>query len=798
MSRTMFGQTLCTVLVFLLAVILVWLPVLPVLACGPFFRGAIFSYSRHPDFPLESFAAGNLGILQPTYARSYLVVAYRHLAGVGLDADEQEAVVDLWRERLGMDEKENDREGQRPRTDDSWFAARKMVPAVPKSSPLEPTRNFTAYQSFLNCTAGAFANAGATLQARIKEFGAGNPALQEWVRAQDAVFSNCSGPALATGDDISQPSIPEPAPASFPALLRADRAYQIASANFYAGRFDAAQSQFSAITADAGSPWKTMASYLVARALVRKATLSVTKEGSFDGAVMRQAEASINKILGDPALRDLHPAAKRLMSFVAIRLHPAGRREDLAAALLQKGSSATIRQNLWDYTVELGTAGGEDATQSPLKPVDSSEQKKEAGNTPGPLPVLTDWIQSFQDGAPEATQHSIEQWQATGSLAWLVAALTKAGPTAPQLPALLAATEKVETSSPAFAMAKYHRARLLAASGKADAARAALDALLRERSKQMPASALNLFLALRMRLVRSLDEFLTFAPRVPATVSLDIEGRELPDEYSRLAGQRETRPNPPLFDPEASQMLTERLPLEMLKVAARSSVLPGNLHRQVVLAAWVRAVMLEDGATAEGLVPVVKEVEPALKAPLDGYLAKKDPEARKFAAIFTMLKFPGLRPFIAAGAARETSFEKIDNYRDNWWCSFAPAAKEPPEYNYYAMGLTSDGRQGSSVPDKSVPEPAFPDAAAQTKAKEQWRRLVALPAAPSYLTAQVIAFATKFPQDPRVPEALHLAVRTTRYGCTGAETKKFSRQAFELLHKNYPNSAWTKKTPHWY
>jgi len=763
---------------------------------------AIFTYSLHPDFPLESFAAGNLGILRPTYARSYLVVAYRHLAGVGLNADEQKAVVDLWNERLGLgkyaDSGTSSGQDRGPRADEPWLSARLKVQGVSKIDRPDANRQLTDYQSFLNCTNGAFENAGATLQARIKEFGAGNPALQEWVRAQDTVFSNCSGPTLVTGGKSSPASIPEPAPAGFPALLRADRIYQIASANFYAGRFDAAQMQFSAISADAASPWKTLAPYLAARALVRKATLSVTKEGSFDGAVMRQAEASINEILGDPALRDLHPAAKRLMSFVAIRLHPAGRRDDLAAALLQKGSGATIRQNLWDYTVEFGTAGGEDATQSPQKPVDSSAQKKEVGKAPGPLPVLTDWIRSFQNGAPEATQHSIEQWQATGSLAWLVAALTNAGPAASQLPALLAAAEKVETSSPAFAMAKYHHARLLAASGKADAARAALDALLQERPKQMPASALNLFLALRIRLVRSLGEFLTFAPRVPATVSLDIEGLELPDEYSRFAGQRQTRPNPPLFDPEASQMLTERLPLEMLKVAATSSALPGNLHRQVVLAAWVRAVMLEDGATAGGLVPVVKEVEPALKAPLDAYLAEKDPDGRKFAAVFTILKFPGLRPFIAAGAARETSFEKIDNYRDNWWCSFAPAGKNPPEYNYYTMGLTSNGWQGSSVPDKSVPEPAFLDAAAQAKAKEEWQRLVALPAAPDYLTQQVIAYATKFPQDPRVPEALHLAVRSTRFGCTGAETKKFSRQAFELLHKNYPASEWTKKTPHWY
>jgi hypothetical protein len=45
--------------------------------CGPFFDVAYFSYSLHPDLPLEPYAAGTLGVLQPAYARSYLYVAFR-------------------------------------------------------------------------------------------------------------------------------------------------------------------------------------------------------------------------------------------------------------------------------------------------------------------------------------------------------------------------------------------------------------------------------------------------------------------------------------------------------------------------------------------------------------------------------------------------------------------------------------------------------------------------------------------------------------------------------------------------
>src|SRR5262245_3290691 len=45
-----------------------------VLACGPGFRVAVFSFQRHPDLPRSSFINGELGVLRPTYARSYLVL----------------------------------------------------------------------------------------------------------------------------------------------------------------------------------------------------------------------------------------------------------------------------------------------------------------------------------------------------------------------------------------------------------------------------------------------------------------------------------------------------------------------------------------------------------------------------------------------------------------------------------------------------------------------------------------------------------------------------------------------------
>src|ERR1051325_7611759 len=75
-------------------------PPRPQQACGPFSQDAIFTFSVHPDFPMERYAAGQLGVIQPTYARSYLTVAYRYFAGLPLAPEEQKAAASVWADRL--------------------------------------------------------------------------------------------------------------------------------------------------------------------------------------------------------------------------------------------------------------------------------------------------------------------------------------------------------------------------------------------------------------------------------------------------------------------------------------------------------------------------------------------------------------------------------------------------------------------------------------------------------------------------------------------------------------------------
>ncbi|HKP10939.1 MAG TPA: hypothetical protein VJZ91_02475, partial [Blastocatellia bacterium] len=318
----------------------------PAEGCGPFTLRQVFTYEKHPDFPLAKYAAGELGVLQPTYARSYLVVAYRYFAGAPLDAAEQKAVTAVWDERLQY--------GGSPEEDwqKTWLDARAKVAGAAKPEDINVFRTIDKkdlYLNYLNCAADSFKNAAATLNRLIEKYGAASAEAKDWVATQDQVFANCD----------KEPTVIAPAAASASAVVRANRAYQVAAANFYAGNFDQAESQFNAIAADASSPWRALAPYLVARTLIRKATLGGGRNEA-DRPTLTRAEAQLRKVLADRNESALHASARGLLSYVRFRLAPEERLKELSAALLKKSAGAAFKQDLVDYTRLLDRLVGDD------------------------------------------------------------------------------------------------------------------------------------------------------------------------------------------------------------------------------------------------------------------------------------------------------------------------------------------------------------------------------------------------------------------------------------------------------
>jgi hypothetical protein len=248
------------------------------------------------------------------------------------------------------------------------------------------------------------------------------------------------------------------------------------------------------------------------------------------------------------------------------------------------------------------------------------------------------------------------------------------------------------------------------------------------------------------------------------------------------------------------------LPLRILVEAAKSTTLPKPLRRDVVIAAWTRAILLDQDATARELLPAALELVPEAAAEFAEYSRTADVESLHFAAVLAILRNPGFRPFVNAGYPRgnlytvgEPGFNKLDNLHDNWWCAVTPSA-ENQSYarDYYHMFINLSSALQEIYPEDKFPSPLFLTDVDRAAAEKEHSELEAQSAAPNWLGKRALDWASVHPDDPRVPEALHLVVRAWRYGCTESSGTNYSKAAYDLLHKRYPSSEWTKETPYWF
>ncbi len=490
-------------------------------ACGPIVSFPVFTPVGAPDH--ASYFAGDLGILQPTYARRYLLVAWRTLNGRPLTNGEQQAFAPA--PAMLVDPVQ------------AWLQTRKTVPYRQWSNYLgRETRVAKTYTYIVNCGDSAFLTAAKTLEARRAALGGTSPEVAAWAEAQDVVFSNCG----RTSDQ--PPAIPAPLGRDASAQSRADRAYQIAAAQFYAGLFADAEASFTAISKDVSSPWRTWGSFLAARAAIRQGTMGGT-EAEGDPAALHRAEEQLRAVLRDPSLSETHAPAEQLLDFIEARTRPNDALARAARALSAPDEPARFRAHLGTYEYLLNRF------------VNGDTEKLESGiANPRDATDLLDWVLTFQghgeDG--DAVASALDRLRTSGSPAWLVAALSKATPQSPKRVDVLNASASIDPASPAYPTVAFHRARLLLLSGEAPAARDVLDRAL--EAPHLPKSTVNLFSAARLATARTFEEYLNDASRVPVDASNGApaaEARAIDQDVTR----RLERAAPLIDDPSRREEL---------------------------------------------------------------------------------------------------------------------------------------------------------------------------------------------------------------------------------------------------
>jgi tetratricopeptide (TPR) repeat protein len=700
------------------------------------FDRTVFVYAYHPDLPMSRFVAGTIGIPEPQHARIYLFAAYRYFEGRPFSAREQQMWLRVWQSRAS-----HEWPGP-PLIPASWTTMRKQVPLA--GGPARPVRTSISLRDSMYselCNADAYEGSARTLADRIRRFGRSSREVKFWTEGQDAVLRTC---------ETSVPEKLAPAPAGMKPLIRADREYQHGAMLFYAQQFDEALRAFRQIAADATSPWRTWAPYMVGRTLLWQARQ--TQSEALYKQKLAEAEAQFHAVLADPTLRSTHGAADYLLLRCMLIRDPRRALERIAARL----NRGNWRES--DLTLYLNA-------------LDALER------APRPSDPLSEWILAFSSDRTYA--RGLARWRQTKSRAWLYAALWRA----PKGAAEDLVSAAVSTATlPAL---RFAAARLLATTGRFDEARLHVDAALSALG-DFP-SAQNRAAQLRTQLSSDVDEFIRRSPRTATYSTTEMDTAEWPDGRPRAAHMR--TPAMARFDEISAAIFNERLPLATMARISSSEALPQHLRDEIQLVAWTKAVLLNRFAVARELAGTVSKRLPKLQPRVDAFVR----ESSQDCAAFILLELPGARPYVSRGYGRNLGITEHDEWARNWWYRFS-------DEEMHGIDLPYVGDRSRLPPPMALlPELPFVTAVDRSHAAEENAVLRKTgERGLNWIATRIAQAIERDPKHPDAAESLFRVLKSARIS-NWAHRPDFNvpqpglQAAYRLLSTRYRRTQWFRR-----
>lgn len=749
-----------------------------------------------PVRPLSELATGSLGVVEGSWWRKPLLLAWYRLNGENLPAGALEAF--QYGDRLG-------KASDVTLAIQAWLTeANAVAPDLAPNIRLWATSDLPAgnrWDSFLNCPNAAWEQARKTLADRIIKWGSSTPATRDWIAAQHRVFARCPlGPSHYREDlhpeqrmsmeraqrhFLPEMNLADPPPGA-PLLLAQDRAYQRAAALLYEGHYAEAEAAFSAIAQDTASPWREWGEYEALRARFRALQVTPSAYSPNDACeapecvkaredylTLRQREAArlradLNRALdsaresggGGPdeigRLRDLY-------SLVAARLDPSLRFRELAAELKRPGIDApSFQKAAVDYlhlhrqfppSEPLG-----EWLSGLIDGRDPSGTSCKTGATPGKIIRGTLTQEEEFCLRLQWSQESLERFQSQPRQhAWLFSAAVLAERGDPHLKTLLKALSDVPENHPGATTFMLHRLRL----SSRDEALPLAAVLMKRPDVLADYSARNRVREYRLLHASNLEEFWADGLREAGTAF---------DRDTLLQSAPVYPSTPPIlgWDIDTKWILNYEFPHAALMETAIRSGWPAHERGVVANMAWVRAQLRKDAVSAREAVAVMVKLE-FQEDQMKRLLAIKDDRA--------FLLESGV---IAQGA-------KIDGT-----CHLAAPKSDAytPDYEEPVGNLKQQLGQ-------------FAKRILSIKEYEAWRQerdaFDALPDLTSVWMQNVLDFAEHFPADARVPGLLRDAVYSTHLNwCADESAGQLSKKAFELLKRKYPKSEAARLTKYWF
>jgi hypothetical protein len=694
-------------------------------------------------------------------------------------------------------------------------------------------------------------------EARVARFGANHAYVEQWLRAQRAVFSVCQQREHWRADDGPAPGTALPPPmatddAEIARLQRDDRAYQAASLLFY--RDDPGARQAFAAIARSSSPHAPTARYMLAALHVSYAEFhrwdeDPARKAERSGRALVEAEA----ILADPALHEVHALAQGLIGFVGYHMADERSRaaqvdatlDALEAPLLRIDSDPVaadryarasadihwLHRRFDDEAWWLGGSAPRDAPASRAMAV-QAQTRPLAAFLLFPVshherePWAVDGPADYQAWADLADYAQAQEQREPGE-AWALVHSSLADiydeDEWPEIDALVRATQAEPTDRRLASVATrfYHQVRRALKHDLGTEPRwrqerdeASREALSRVESwpwresghyRELVADMLQYLIArgrlTEARLLRDRSEprgELYYGATAPMLILLAEDEDQLAREI--------------VAAPEHGQELLNLLSTDALTRLARRGDLPRQIRARFARVAWTRLYALQR-AIPRPLDRLMRDLNPEVTGTWTSRPGAR-PNSRPL--LLDVLRSPGLNIVIAnhqrgsgqsmgySDAPGLTAIDTFEHSDNNWWCAWQldRHGLRAATAMYDSFFAADAGRYHDPLAAAGAPSGLGPLLTSswlwRARDEPELAALAGIASAPQTLAERAVAWrgqGSRAGQD----EALALAVRATRYGCQrqgghGA----WSRAAHALLHRRFPGSDAARRTRWWF
>lgn len=271
----------------------------------------------------------------------------------------------------------------------------------------------------------------------------------------------------------------------------------------------------------------------------------------------------------------------------------------------------------------------------------------------------------------------------------------------------------------------------------------------------------------------------------------------------------------------AADIVVNFLPTKSLWALAEDRSFSDRDRALFARAAWTRDYGLKRKVDGEHL-DTLHALNPEIKAIYDQVKTDYPEISPRNQRLLTILRSPPHNILVSMPggwqneAIKPDSFTEIDSWNPNdknWWCPYEPdrqlgAIRKQadnttgfPDYFDWITKRIADVYDPALRGPLAEKRDAVLEAHPMVRAVD-WKELRALarmPQGPERLSRAAIDWGKASKGKDGAPEALALAVRTTRYGCNwhGGHAA-YSKPAQQLLATKFAGTAWQKQTPYWF